>query len=283
MAGKRKKASNLATILILVVGILLVAASGIYIGRTLLEYQKGKSEYDDLKQKVFGSLEIEASQEQDVPPKAEDEASQEESPEEEASWQEGDWQPQAEVCEAVTLLKADNEDVIGWLDFEDMDLSYPIMQGEDDDEYLYHTFSKEYNSAGSIFMEALNHSDFSDSHTILYGHNMKNGTMFGKLKNYRKEDFYEGNKYFTVYTEEEMYRYQVFAYYDISEYGDVYDIHFDSVEEFDQFLGKMLKRSYYDTGVTVKTSDKVITLSTCSSEGNRFVVNAVRVDSRPAR
>lgn len=127
-------------------------------------------------------------------------------------------------------------------------------------------------------METENTPDFQDCHTILYGHNMKNLSMFGRLKKYKTEDFYQGNEYFTIYTEERIYRYQIFAYYDTSENGDVYTIGFGADEVFGEFLNQAKKRSYYDTGVEVTKEDKVITLSTCSVEGKRFVVHAKRVE-----
>ena len=126
-------------------------------------------------------------------------------------------------------------------------------------------------------MEALNRPDFQDSHTIIYGHNMKNGSMFGKLKKYKTEDFYDMNQYFTIYTADRVMRYQIFAYYDISQYGDVYDIYFEDAKELGQMISNMQKRSYISTKIPVGTGDKIITLSTCSTEDNRFVVNAVRV------
>ena len=180
--------------------------------------------------------------------------------------------------EAIGRLKEQNEDVIGWITFDNMELSYPIMQGEDNDYYLKHTFSGETNSAGSIFMEAANSSDFEDCHTIIYGHNMRNLSMFGQLKKYKTEEFYEDHQYFTIYTEDRVYRYRIFAYYDISEFGDIYTVGFEPDGEFQTFIDDMMRRSYYDTGVRADKQDKVITLSTCSTTGKRFVINAKRIE-----
>ena len=102
--------------------------------------------------------------------------------------------------------------------------------------------------------------------------------MFGSLKNYKTKDHYKGNEYFTIYTLDKIYRYQIFAYYDISMYGDVYNNQFGPDDYFQMFIDNMVKRSYYDTGVRPVKTDKIITLSTCSTTGNRFVVNAVRTD-----
>ena len=120
--------------------------------------------------------------------------------------------------------------------------------------------------------------DFNDCHTILYGHNMKNGSMFGSLKQYKNDGFYEKNAYFTVFTEDAAYRYQIFTYSDVPEDSDVYTTGYLPDETFDGFLTELLKSSYKDTGVAVGKDDKVLTLSTCSGDGLRFVVHAVRVD-----
>jgi sortase B len=93
-----------------------------------------------------------------------------------------------------------------------------------------------------------------------------------------EEDFYKDHQYFTIYTEEHAYRYQIFAFYEIEETGDIYTIGFGPNEEYRKFVDNMKARSYYDTGVGVTEQDKVVTLSTCSSEGKRFVVNAKRVE-----
>lgn len=107
---------------------------------------------------------------------------------------------------------------------------------------------------------------------------MKNLSMFGSLRQYRKEDFYQDNQFFTIYTQQEVYRYQIFAYYDISQDAELYTIGFAPNEVFRKFVEDMKRRSYYDTGVDVSELDKVLTLSTCSSKGNRFVVNAKRIE-----
>lgn len=254
---------------IFLLGCALVISSGVYLGSVFLEYGKGTKEYDDLQQKVF-------AQKEESDTHGDEQNYETDAGESESAVYEEDLQ----IMQAISTLKEDNEDVIGWITFDNMKLSYPIMQREDNEYYLNHTFSGEVNSAGSIFMEAANSSDFEDMHTIIYGHNMKNLSMFGQLKKYKTEEFYEEHQFFTVYTDEHAYRYQIFAYYDIAETGDVYMIGFGPDKEYREFVNKMRRRSYYDTGLEVTEQDKVITLSTCSTEGNRFVVNAKRIETR---
>lgn len=265
----RKKRPDVLRWCILAVGVVLIVGSAVYLGEILLEYYKGDSEYNALKKQVFAQTGEDAQEENEKEASGQQEGGQQED--------QGLGADAVAVCRAVERLAQENEDVVGWLAFDNVDISYPIMQGEDNDEYLHHTYSGEYNSAGSIFMEALNRPDFQDSHTIIYGHNMKNGSMFGKLKKYKTEDFYDMNQYFTIYTADRVMRYQIFAYYDISQYGDVYDIYFEDAKELGQMISNMQKRSYISTKIPVGTGDKIITLSTCSTEDNRFVVNAVRV------
>lgn len=254
---KTKKKRDLPVIMI--IGVVLIVGAVIYIGSVLLNYQRSASEYDSIEENVFANVDFSASAGEDSEELTDDEKA---------------------VLTAIAELKEENPDVIGWIKFDNLDLSYPIMQGEDNDYYLSHTFSGESNAAGSIFMEAANSSDFNDSHTIIYGHNMRNRSMFGSLKSYKTEDFYPGNEYITVYTPDKVYRYQIFAYYDISMYGEIYNISFVPGDEFQQIIDNMCRRSYYDTGVKPKSMDKILTLSTCSTKGNRFVVNAVRISEK---
>ena len=93
-------------------------------------------------------------------------------------------------------LQEINPDVIGWLEMEAVDtINYPIVQGEDNDYYLHRTFQRTDNFAGSIFMDYMNKSNFGQRNTIVYGHNMKNGSMFGSLKNYRDQEVYQKSPY----------------------------------------------------------------------------------------
>lgn len=177
-------------------------------------------------------------------------------------------------------LAEENSDIIGWIRFDAIEaLSYPILYSGDDDTYLRTDIYGNSSISGCIFMEGACQPDFEDCHTILYGHNMKNGSMFGSLKQYKTDGFYENNRYFTIYTKDMAYRYEIFAYRDVSETDAVYTIGFAPDEVFEEFINEMIRNSYEDTAVAVNREDKVLTLSTCSSRGNRFVVHAVRVDA----
>ncbi|MBD5457155.1 MAG: class B sortase [Lachnospiraceae bacterium] len=242
-----------------VAGVILILGSLFYIGRVFLDYHKASSEYEALEKEVFGDVQPIITEAEENP------SAPIETDEDEL------------IFAGVAKLHEENPDVVGWIKFDNLELSYPVMQGTDNDYYLTHTFSGKSNPSGSIFMEAMNSYDFNDSHTLLYGHNMKNLSMFGALKKYKNGGFYPGNEYFTIYTLDQIYRYQIFAYYDVPADDEIYQVGFEPGDEFQELLNHMKRRSYYDTGVKVVSTDKVVTLSTCSSEGIRFVVNAKRI------
>lgn len=115
-------------------------------------------------------------------------------------------------------LNRRNEEVVAWIFFENEDISYPIMYSEDD-KYLNTTIDGASSTSGALFVDEKNEPDFEDKVTVVYGHNMRNGSMFGKLKNYKEEDYYQDHQYFQVLTEDgKAYRYRIFSYFDIDEY-----------------------------------------------------------------
>lgn len=178
-------------------------------------------------------------------------------------------------------LKKQNSDVVGWIYFENDDISYPILYSGDNKKYLRTALDKSDAIAGSIFLEAKNKTDFQDSHTLIYGHNMRNLSMFGKLKFYKRDpNYYADHKYFQIITEKKKYRYEIFAYEDVSENSFIYQVPFDVNDDFSNFLDKILKKSYFKSNIKPTREDKVITLSTCSVEKQRFAVHAKRVDEK---
>lgn len=185
--------------------------------------------------------------------------------------------PEIQIAQRLSELQEKNAQVIGWLAFDELDISYPIMQAEDNVYYLTHTFSETENKAGSIFMDAGNTKNFTDYHNIIYGHNMKNRTMFGWLKKYYEKAFYEGNEFFTIYTEKQAYRYEIFSVHMISETDEVYTIWFapgEETAEYTNYVERLKSRAWYDTGVNVTGKDKIVTLSTCTaSDDKRFVIH----------
>lgn len=263
------KKKNMIYNILLIAGtaVFLTAASQLFF--LFLEYQKGVNEYDSIAKSAVAEESNSTGQgnpRQENPRK-------EDALQKEAAWY--------DIKIDFDYLKNVNEDIIGWLRFDSNGIDYPIVQGEDNDEYLYTMADGIKNKCGSIFLESLNASDFSDSHTILYGHNMKDLSMFGRLKVYKSKDmYYEDNSFFTIYTKDAAYRYQIFAFYDVDETDRLYQVGFTADDVFEEFVDTMENRSYQMTGITADKKDKIMTLSTCSAEGKRFIVNAKRIDSR---
>lgn len=177
-------------------------------------------------------------------------------------------------------LKKTNKDVVGWIQFETFNLSYPIVKDSGDNYYLTHTFKKQKNSSGAIFIGPANKS-LQDTNTIIFGHNMKNGSMFGLLGRYKNKSFFTNNQYFRIYTPGGgTQRYQIFSVYKAAVNGSAYTIWSRSGgSEYDKWIKELKKNSMYDTGVSVSENDTIVTLSTCvtGEDTKRLVVQAKRI------
>ena len=138
-------------------------------------------------------------------------------------------------------LKSVNDDVVGWIYVEAVpDINYPVVHGEDNETYLHHTYEKNYNFAGTIFVDYENKGDFNDCNTIVYGHNMKNGSMFAQLKKFSSNsDTYEKSKYFWIFTPEKNYRYEIISAYTTGAKSDTYTLFKGPGEEFQEYLKKI--------------------------------------------
>lgn len=194
-------------------------------------------------------------------------------------------QPVAPVSIGFDSLRSINEDVIGWIYMEALpEISYPVVQGEDNNFYLHQTYEKNYNFAGTIFIDYENKRDFSDCNTLVYGHNMKNGSMFGMLKKYRADEtLYNTSKYFWILTPEKDYRYEIIAAYTTSVNSDTYTLFKGPGKEFLEYEKKMFQNSEIRIDATASEAnvkDKIVTLSTCTgNQATRFVVQGKRVNA----
>lgn len=174
-------------------------------------------------------------------------------------------------------LQQMNSDVIGWLEIEAIpEISYPIVQGQDNDYYLHRTFKRADNFAGSIFADYTNSPDFSDCNTIIYGHNMKNGSMFGKLKRLCENQKYKDSKYLWICTPAGKYCYEIFSMQYAHVDSETYTLFSGHDESFGSYLGRMAEKSQVDMNTQNLTADdRIVTLSTCTADDNvRFVVQA---------
>lgn len=175
----------------------------------------------------------------------------------------------------LAALKAVNPEVIGWLFVDETEISYPVVQGTDNDKYLKTAYDGTKSNAGSIFMNANNRSDLTDDHTLIYGHNMRDDSMFGHLMDFEDPAYLSQHRYFTIYNESGEHKYQIFSAFITFSASFVYTDYFQySWDHFD-FIDKAISSSILDMGVEVTDTDRIVTLSTCTSRGNRaerFVV-----------
>lgn len=173
-----------------------------------------------------------------------------------------------------------NIDYRGWIKIDNTNINYPILQGQDNEEYLYKDINNEYIVSGSIFMNYLNNG-FDDQNTVLFGHNMKNGTMFANLKKYKEEDFFYNNNDIEIELSNGQYlKYKVFSVY-ITDINDNYTkTSFEDKDEYKEFLERIKNKSIYKSDISVNENDKIITLSTCSYEFDdaRLVVTGRLID-----
>lgn len=182
-------------------------------------------------------------------------------------------------------LSAVNSEFVGVIYIPVLDVKYPVAQTKDNSKYLYTTFEGTSNSSGCIFLDTSASSDFLDSNTYIFGHNMKNGTMFGSLKRFLKDEtLCDRDPYIYIYQKDQVLVYRIFAYYTIPVQDDVYD-DFIGDDGYDAYVTDAKTHSLYqpheDGTVSIEWSSRpnLLTLSTCYASGhvNNFVVQAALV------
>ena len=253
--------------MIFVVALAVFLFSGYQLLKIYLEYKKGSDEYDKLADEAARIL------------------SEAEDGEGAGGGGTGNGQGQEDAGpkpweELDALMRGQNEDYVGWITIRDTEIDYPIVQYTDNDYYLAHTFEGTENAAGTLFVDSNIPEGMEGKNVIVYGHNMKNGSMFAGLKKYREDDFYEGHKTFRVNTKTGFYTYEIFAVTVVSPNSDTYTLEFADDAEFMDYIARMQERSIHDTGVTVEPGDKIISLSTCVNKNvDRLVVQAKRLEN----
>lgn len=160
-------------------------------------------------------------------------------------------------------LKNQNQDIIAWLYSEGTPINYPIVQTKDNDYYLRRLIDGTYNKAGTIFMDYKNSKNFEDYNTIIYGHNMKNDSMFGTLLNYKNQEYFNEHKEMFLITENKNFKIEIFAGYTTSSESDIYKFP-KTMENNERLLKTAINKSTFKSEVEVTKEDKIITFSTCS-------------------
>lgn len=227
----------------------------------LLSYKEGQDSYESLEQYV--SFETAATE--PLPPAQTEEPVETETEEpDKTQWPKVDF----------VQLEAINPDVVGWIFIEGTNINYPVVQGEDNDYYLSHLFDRSSNSSGSIFLDAYCAPDFSDSHSILYGHHMKDKTMFYSLMEYKDQAFYDTHPEGMLITPQGNYKLRFFSGYVSDTWSDAWEMDFVT-NDFGTWLQDIAERSCFSSPYAPVPSDNIVTLSTCSYEFEeaKFVVH----------
>lgn len=241
------------------------------------EYKAGEEAYDSLSQYIQLAEPLPQVTEQNGPPR-------EEIPAGEPTADTMPTDPQVTdltvwpVVDFVSL-QAINPDVVAWIYLEGTVINYPVVQGPDNSKYLHRLVDGTYNGAGSIFMDYRNLSDLTDRNTILYGHHMKNKTMFAPIANYKEQSYYEEHPTCLILTPEGNYKLEFFAGYVANLNGDAWKLEFESDEEYGGWLEQAVASSTFQSTISPTTQDRVVTLSTCSYEYDdaRYVLLGILV------
>ena len=231
------------------------------------EYRKGVKEYERLEQYV----QIPQTEPAATVKKTEDAAPEETQPAETA------W-PKVDFA-ALQML---NPDVVGWIYIDGTQVNYPIVQADDNDYYLYRLISGESNSSGSIFLDAGASELFASRNNPIYGHNMKNGTMFRQLHKYEDRMFFEENREVIIYQPDQILHYQIFAAYVYDNRHLMMSFDFEDPQVFEDYIESIFEKksmsNNIDDSIPITAEDKIITLSTCNGNSEqRYLVQAVLV------
>lgn len=253
--GKRRVFSNI----ILIAAVLVFLFSGYKLFSIFMEYRKGDKEYENLQETVVEEQTIKQEEEE-------------------------------ETAETVVFtvdfekLKEINSETVAWIRFvEPSKISYPVVQTLNNDKYLNTTFEGKRNASGAIFMDAANANDFSDRNTFIYGHNMKNGSMFAQLRKYKDAAFCRQNPYFYIYTPDGLeIKYEIFAVAIVEHDAINYEKNFANDNEYLTYLKIIRDTARYRAGGELDAGAQIVSLSTCTNvtETQRLLVHGVKREQK---
>ena len=187
-------------------------------------------------------------------------------------------------------LEKTNPDITAWIYMPCLEISYPVVKEKEIDEYLNKTFEGKESYAGSLFEDVLSDENFCGMHDMIFGHNMKDGSMFGKLKEVyssKKADILKENPYVYIYTRDTVYRYEAFAYEITTAGSDAYSEVNDN-DEYDRFIDYVLSNNQWGSGKekTFENRPSILSLSTCSGVTGgkkRFVIHTFKESQKEVR
>lgn len=228
------------------------------------EYRRGTKEYERLEQYVQLPEEVPATT------KTDDTQVPAQTQPVDTGW------PQVDFVSLRML----NPDVVGWIYIEGTQINYPIVQADDNDYYLYRLISGEQNSSGSIFLDARASELFQSRNHPIYGHNMKNGSMFADITDYVDQSFFEAHPVALLMTPNGNYKVRIFSCYITDAWDDSWQIAFNG-SEYGQWLNEIQRKSYLSTDVKPTETDRILTFSTCTyeTENARLLVHGIIEES----
>ncbi len=194
---------------------------------------------------------------------------------------------QSEIVNKVKELQTENEDVKAWIKIDDTNINYPVVQTADNDYYLYRNYKKEKSNYGSIFIDKDSNIKDVNSNIIMYGHNMKDGSMFKDLLKYEDKEYYNQHKYIEFVTDENISTYEIIAAFksrifykkeeNVFRYYTCTDL--SNEEDYNYYISNCKELAFYDTGLSANYGEQIITLITCeySTENGRMVVVAKKI------
>lgn len=245
---KKKGGSNIVSNIILVIAIVVFAVSAYKLYGIFSEYNKGDKEYQKIQDLVINTDKKDDTKEETF------------------------------SVDFEKLLEM-NSDVVGWIRFDEpSEINYPVVQGRDNEEYLKRTFEANTNKLGTLFVDVNNPGDFSGRNTFIYGHNMKNGSMFAQLLKYKDDSFYKEHPYFYIYTPDGKVRtYEIFSAGVVKDTSDSYIMEYADDAAFQTYIDYIKQQSAYPTSAEVTTASKIVSLSTCTNvrDDERFLVHGV--------
>jgi len=178
----------------------------------------------------------------------------------------------------IESLRAEfnNDQIIGYLMIENTNIFYPVVQSDDNEYYLERDLLRRKSSAGSIFMDFENHTDNFDKNTVIYGHNMRNGSMFHNIRFFLDEEFFREHRYIFLKTLYEDTVWEIFAFYQTTTDFCYIQTTFTERNPFSLLLKQISEKNFYETDIEVDENDCILTLSTCAIESgnNRYALHA---------
>ncbi|MGM9941841.1 MAG: class B sortase [Bulleidia sp.] len=246
MAKKKRKARKLTKFGRIVTDIILVIAlgaacfSGWKLYQGLSTYNQSKSSYDTLRDAAVKKPEV-----------SQPDSSQE---------QESD---DTLVIDHAAMA-AINPDYVGWIHMKNSDISYPMVQGTDNEYYLNHLYTKEENYVGSVFLDCNSSRDFTDRNTVIYAHNVKNGTMFMEIARFEDPSWYADHDVLEIYTASQNYRLYPVAGILTTGSDNYVSYAFESDEAYMNYVNRFVSNSTFQSNQTVTPQDQTVLLSTCS-------------------